>query len=113
MTTGMATVNAADFNFASSDNCTATADLSFAFSSDINNTAMVVTCDELGANAVEMWVFDADGLTDFCSVTLTVQNNNGLMQTNIYFCVSQIAANFYRDVEYLYWIFFSLAYHIV
>ena len=77
METGMAEVTAADFNFASSDNCTATADLSFAFSSDINNTAMVVTCDELGANAVEMWVFDADGLTDFCAVTLTVQNNNG------------------------------------
>jgi hypothetical protein len=77
MTTGMAEVNAADFDFASSDNCTANADLSFAFSSDINNTTMVVTCDELGANAVEMWVFDANGLTDFCAVTLTVQNNNG------------------------------------
>ena len=77
MTTGMAEVNAADFNFASSDNCTADADLSFAFSSDINNTVMTVTCDDLGSNAVEMWVFDADGLTDFCSVTLTVQNNNG------------------------------------
>ena len=77
MTTGMAEVTAADFNFASSDNCTASEDLSFAFSSDINNTTMVVTCDELGNNAVEMWVFDADGLTDFCAVTLTVQNNNG------------------------------------
>ena len=77
MTTGMAEVNAVDFDFASSDNCTASADLSFAFSSDINNTVMTVTCDELGANAVEMWVFDADGLTDFCAVTLTVQNNNG------------------------------------
>jgi len=77
MTTGMAEVNAVDFDFASSDNCTSAADLSFAFSSDINNTVMTVTCDELGANAVEMWVFDADGLTDFCAVTLTVQNNNG------------------------------------
>ena len=32
---------------------------------------------------------------------ITVQNNNGLMQTNIYFCVSQIAVNFHRDVECL------------
>jgi hypothetical protein len=77
MVTGMAEVNAVDFNFASSDNCTATGDLSYAFSSDIENTVMTVTCDNLGANTVEMWVFDADGQTDFCVVTLTVQNNNG------------------------------------
>jgi subtilisin-like proprotein convertase family protein len=77
MVTGMAEVNAADFNFASSDNCTATGDLSYAFSSDITNTVMTVTCDNLGANTVEMWVFDAAGMTDYCVVTLTVQNNNG------------------------------------
>jgi hypothetical protein len=77
MVTGMAEVNAADFNFASSDNCTATGDLSYAFSSDITNTVMTVTCDNLGDNIVEMWVFDADGMTDYCVVTLTVQNNNG------------------------------------
>jgi hypothetical protein len=77
MVTGMAEVNAADFNFASSDNCTATGDLSYAFSSDITNTSMTVTCDNLGDNIVEMWVFDADSMTDYCVVTLTVQNNNG------------------------------------
>jgi hypothetical protein len=77
MVAGMATVNAADFNFASSDNCSATADLSYAFSSDINNTEMTVDCDNLGDNTVEMWVFDTDGQTDYCVVTLTVQNNNG------------------------------------
>jgi subtilisin-like proprotein convertase family protein len=77
MVAGMAEVNAADFNFASSDNCTATGDLSYAFSSDITNTVMTVTCDNLGANTVEMWVFDAAGMTDYCVVTLTVQNNNG------------------------------------
>jgi hypothetical protein len=73
----MAMVSAEDFNFASSDNCTPSADLSYAFSSDINNTEMTVTCDNLGENPITMYVFDAAGLTDFCAVTLTVQNNNG------------------------------------
>jgi hypothetical protein len=77
MTSGMAMVSAEDFNFASSDNCTPSADLSYAFSSDINNTEMTVTCDNLGENPITMYVFDAAGLTDFCAVTLTVQNKNG------------------------------------
>ncbi len=72
---GMATVNAADFNFASSDNCTLEDELTFAF--DAANTIVELTfdCSQLGSNGLEMYVFDAAGLYDFCVVTLNVQDN--------------------------------------
>lgn len=80
---GMATVNAADFNFASSDNCTPEDELTFAF--DAANTIVELTfdCSQLGSNGLEMYVFDADGLYDFCNVTLNIQDNLNACGTDL------------------------------
>ena len=75
MASGMQTVTAEDFNLGSLDNCTPASELTFAFSSDITNTEMTVTCDNVGPNDITMYVFDEAGLTSFCSVTLDVQDN--------------------------------------
>jgi hypothetical protein len=46
-----------------------------AFSSDPNNTTRIFDCDDLGENSVQLWVIDDNGNTDFCTVTITVQDN--------------------------------------
>ncbi len=34
------------------------------------------TCDDLGDNEVDLWVIDENGNSDFCTVTVTVQDDN-------------------------------------
>jgi len=85
MSTGMVPVEASTFNicqggYGSSDNCTAKEDLRFSFSSDVNYTERIFTCDDITNGvaetfALEMWVTDLDGNQDFCNVELIIMDN--------------------------------------
>ena len=46
-----------------------------AFSDDVNDTSIVFDCDDIGENEVELWVIDDNENTDFCIVTVTIQDN--------------------------------------
>ncbi|HFA50155.1 MAG TPA: HYR domain-containing protein, partial [Bacteroidetes bacterium] len=69
----MVDVWASDLDANSFDNCPG--DLIFSFSSDVTNTFTTFTCDEVGQNAVEIWVTDAAGNQDFCETVVTIQAN--------------------------------------
>jgi dockerin type I repeat protein len=71
---GMITIWASDLDAGSDHICGL--DVSVAFSSDPTDINRVFDCDDLGDNAVELWVIDENGLTDFCIVTVTIQDNN-------------------------------------
>ena len=85
MSTGSLPVKASTFNlcqcsYGSYDNCTPKELLRFSFSSNVNDTVRVFTCDDI-TNGVaesfplEMWVTDLDGNQDFCNVTLVIMDN--------------------------------------
>jgi hypothetical protein len=46
-----------------------------AFSPDTADVSMLFDCDDLGENQVQLWVIDDNGNTDFCTVTITIQDN--------------------------------------
>lgn len=78
MATGMVPVNATQlYANSSNDNCSAQGDLEVSFSADVTDTQIIYTCDDLGVNQVEIWVTDEDGNADFCTTTVTVQDNMG------------------------------------
>lgn len=77
---GSLTVRATDFDLGSTDNCTAAEDLVFSFSTEVTDSTKVLTCDDIpnGVAAVvplQMWVTDAEGNQDYCSVELLLQDN--------------------------------------
>ncbi|MCB9327134.1 MAG: T9SS type A sorting domain-containing protein [Lewinellaceae bacterium] len=67
---------ATDFDLGSSDNCPGV--LRFSFSTNVNDKSRTFTCDDLGINTLEMWVTDAAGNQDFCSVKINIQANGDL-----------------------------------
>ena len=71
---GMITIWASDLD-AGSDHPCSTA-VTVAFSPDPLDIYRTFDCDDLGDNEVELWVIDEAGLTDFCIVTVTIQDNN-------------------------------------
>lgn len=78
----MVVVKARDFDRGSSDNCTEGAtcgdcatDLHFSFDSLGNQTQNTFTEAHVGLQTLKMWVRDAAGNRDFCTVTLHVQDN--------------------------------------
>ena len=73
MQTGMVDTWASDLNDGSFDNCPG--DLQYSFSSDVNDTGITFTCDDLGQNDVEIWVTDATGNQDFCQTFIIIQDN--------------------------------------
>ncbi len=75
MQTGMISVNAADFNAGSYDNCTAQGQLQLSLSANTGNTSATFTCDELGVNTIQLWVTDAAGNQDYCETFIEVQDN--------------------------------------
>ncbi len=79
-TTGSVTIWASDFNLGSFDNCPGT--LTYAFSTNRNETSRTYTCDDLGENTVTMYVFDAAGNFDFCTVTIEIQANGNACAGN-------------------------------
>ncbi|MDF1697441.1 MAG: proprotein convertase P-domain-containing protein [Saprospiraceae bacterium] len=69
-----------DFDYGSYDNCTPQEDLIFSFSQNVLNTSMTFTCNDIPNGVeeqiqVEMWVTDAAGNQDFCSITLILQDS--------------------------------------
>lgn len=71
---GMVEVWASDLNVGSFHPCN-NGPLIFSFSSDITETSRIFTCEEVGANSVQMWVTDIHGNQSYCVVNLNVQNN--------------------------------------
>ncbi len=76
------TIVASDFDFASFDNCTQEDELLFAFSALSFDSLRTFDCTHLGVNEVEMYVFDAEGNFDRCSVSLLLQDNNNFCGNN-------------------------------
>lgn len=72
---GMIDIWASDFDLGSFDNCPGTVLISF--SSNVNNTQAIFTCDNLGINELEIWVTDASGNQDFCTTQVNIQDNGG------------------------------------
>ena len=87
---GMISLNASIFNVASTDNCAG--NLRYTFNAPFGSPgaleARIFTCDDFIDNLDEdtglsmltlnMYVTDASGNSDFCTVTLTLQDNDGV-----------------------------------
>ncbi len=74
----VAKVNASYFNNKSYDNCSSNSDLTFSFSSDVNDIDTMFTCDNLDTNYVKIWVTDENGNQDYCKTYILVQDNMDL-----------------------------------
>jgi len=72
---GMVALTAKYFDNYSSDNCTPSNNLKYSFSSNINDTLRWFTCDSIGAKLTQMWVTDASGNQDFCTVYILIEDN--------------------------------------
>jgi len=82
---GTTEVWASDFDFKSYDNCSPDADLIFSFNLAGTQQSMTFDCDDLEngiAQEIEltMYVIDTEGLSDFCTVTLILQDNQDVCQ---------------------------------
>lgn len=64
-----------DFDFNSLDNCSN--NLTFSLSADITNQSITFGCDEIGQQAIELWVTDDAGNQDFCITFVEIQDNFG------------------------------------
>jgi hypothetical protein len=73
MQTGMVEVWAEDFDAGSFDNC-GPVDPSFSMT-DPDQDGLMLTCDDLGLNQIEVYFHDIYGNVDFCIVELIVQDN--------------------------------------
>ena len=86
--TGQITINAADFNRHSTDDCTRSnygacgclTDLKFSFSSNINNKTRSLTCNDIENGVsdtieLKMYVTDESGNNDFCNTYIVLQDN--------------------------------------
>ncbi len=85
---GQVTINAADFNHNSFDDCTRSnygtcgclTDLRFSFSENVNNRERVLTCSDIVngiSDTVELkiYVTDESGNQDFCNTNIILQDN--------------------------------------
>lgn len=72
---------ASDFNLGSYDNCPG--ELKYSFSKDVKDTRRVFTCAEVGENSLDMWVTDAAGNQDYCTVTINIQPNQACGQGRV------------------------------
>lgn len=71
---------ASDFDYGSTDNCTAQEDLIFSFSTDITDDQRIITCDSIENGVAQsftynMYVTDEWGNQERCTVTFIVQDN--------------------------------------
>lgn len=85
----MAMVDARDINLASRDFCGGPIKISIKRGNSGNripphplDTMLTFTCADFGIQPVELWVTDTKGNSDFCTVTVDVQDNDGLCLTN-------------------------------
>ncbi|TVQ48663.1 MAG: T9SS C-terminal target domain-containing protein [Saprospirales bacterium] len=71
---GCVELNAELYDAGSFDNCTASEDLIFSWSSDPEDTEREFCCEDLGTNVVEIWVTDEAGNQDFCITYIQIQD---------------------------------------
>lgn len=71
---GMVELWASDLNINSISPCNH-GPLTFSFSEDASDTVREFTCADIGDNEMQMWVTDANGKSDYCTVSVSVQNN--------------------------------------
>ncbi len=79
---GMIEIWAEDFNNNSFDNCSATTDLEFSFSSDVTDKNRVYTCPDVGIQIVQMWVTDTHGNQAYCETYVDIQDPDGICPDN-------------------------------
>lgn len=72
--TGTIETWASDFDLGSFDNCPG--ELKFSFSGTTYTPNKTFTCDDLGLNTVQMWVWDEAGNKDFCEVVINIQDHS-------------------------------------
>lgn len=72
---------AASFNAASSDNCTAFPDLIFSFSDEVSDQTLLLNCDEIGNFNIEIYVTDAAGNQSVCTTALQVNDADNFCET--------------------------------
>ncbi|MEM9547216.1 MAG: thrombospondin type 3 repeat-containing protein [Bacteroidota bacterium] len=72
---GMVEIWAKDLDKGSTASCNG-GPLKYSFSSDVNDTYKVFTCDDVGENTVQMWVTDYSGNQSYCLVKIDIQNNS-------------------------------------
>ncbi len=78
---GNAEIWASDFNIKSEDTCTPEDQLIFSFNEAGNQQVLFFDCSDIPNGIAEeimlnMYVIDSDGNSDFCTVTLVLQDNN-------------------------------------
>ena len=70
---------AKDLDASTSDNCTETEALEYAFDMDFTQPVLFFDCSHVGASQiVRMYVRDGDGNVGFCKTTIQVQDNHNL-----------------------------------
>jgi len=72
---GEITLAASVFDANSFDNCTEKNKLTFAYSDDAADSLKTFTCDNLDTTFVEIYVFDEEGNSDFCSTYIVIGDN--------------------------------------
>lgn len=72
---GMVTIWAKDFDASSFDNCTPPEYLKFSFSSDVYEKSKNFICDDVGTNALQVWVTDGSGNQAYCNTWITIDDN--------------------------------------
>ena len=71
---------ASDFDSGAFDNCTASSNLIFSFSSDVTDTNIDFTCNEFLNNnpfTTEIWVTDGAGNQAFCTTSIIIEDPSG------------------------------------
>ena len=86
----MVMASASLFNHKSSDNCTPEEKLRFSFSPDPNDTLRTYTCDSVGFNLFDLYVWDECGNYSIAQTYLEVMDSDGL-------CPSTVTAKFKLD----------------
>ncbi len=64
-----------DFFDAGSSHACGTA-IQLSFSPDVNDVEREFSCEDIGEQAIQLWVTDENGNQDFCTTSLIVQDNN-------------------------------------
>lgn len=77
---GMVTIWAKDFDASSFDNCTKAHQLRYSFSPNVHEGSRTFTCDDLGLNALRIYVTDLAGNQAFCNVFLTIDDNESVCE---------------------------------
>lgn len=69
------TIWASDFDAGSFDNCTAAGNLTLSFSANVADVSRTYYCEDLGQQAVQIWVTDEAGNQDYCETFIEIQDN--------------------------------------